>query len=80
MRGGRKKIRNIVSTLEAHLDEMLQVPPGQRPEFYTKMANLPEIVAEGLSKEEIVNWYKRLVLYFLQYPRFRSLYIETLRV
>jgi hypothetical protein len=57
--GGRKKLRSVTTILEAHLEEMLGINENERHEFYAKMVSMPAVVAAGVTRDEILSWYKR---------------------
>mmetsp|Transcript_11025 Transcript_11025/g.14339 ORF Transcript_11025/g.14339 Transcript_11025/m.14339 type:complete len:321 (+) Transcript_11025:49-1011(+) len=58
-KGGRAKLKTVSTILEAHLKEMISTSESERHEFYAKMAALPAIVAAGVTRDEVLHWYKR---------------------
>ena len=59
VRGGRKKLKVVSSLLESHLPECLATNENERHLFYARVIALPEVVTAGVTREEVLSWYKR---------------------
>mmetsp|Transcript_35608 Transcript_35608/g.80317 ORF Transcript_35608/g.80317 Transcript_35608/m.80317 type:complete len:475 (+) Transcript_35608:167-1591(+) len=58
-RSGRDKVKVLTEIFEAHLQECIETPELERPDFYAKIIALPEVVASGVGRDQVLSWYRR---------------------